>query len=135
MNFSILRSGFQEKLPGNIGPQASEPHIQHINGAPDGAALQDRLRDGKADQGSGVQLWAYSRKINGAAGKPGTGIGVHIPPIEGIAFTGVGKPVHPLVNLTNLPDAVQADDMGEGAVVRGDNILSGVRFGNNALPV
>ena len=25
--------------------------------------------------------------------------------------------------------------MGEGAVVRGDNILSGVRFGNNALPV
>ena len=133
--FSILCSRFQKQLPGDIGPQAAKTYIQHIDGAPDSTTLQNGLRDRQTNQGSGVQLWSNPVKIDGPTGKPGAGIGVNIPPVEGVAFSGVGEPVYPFINLPNLPDAVQTDDMGESAVVGGHNIFSGVGFGNYAFPV
>lgn len=70
-----------------------------------------------------------------AGGQPCAGEGVDVTAMEGIAFAGIGQPVDRLVDHTGLHNAAHPLDVGQGAVVRRDDVVPAAGLGHDAAPV
>ena len=55
------------------------------------------------------------------ADRPCPGVGVDVAAVEGVVFSAAGQSVGPLVDLARLTDPDVAGEVGERAVVRGDD--------------
>ena len=121
---AVLHAQLQEHLPGNIRPQASEPYVQHVDGAADLLAVIHGLHNREFDDAVRVYLRSHLFEGNDAGGKPGACVGVDVSSVEGVALSRIRQAVHSLVNHPRGVDADDAFHMGQGAVIRRDDILS-----------
>ena len=132
---AVSDPGFQEHGPGDIGPEAAEPDVQHVNGAADRFSVQIRLHHRQAHQLLHIQGGSHTLKTDDPGGKPGTGESIDIPAMEGIALSGPGKPVDGLVDLPRRFDAVQPEHVGQGAIVRRHDVLPRPGLHHHTFPV
>ena len=124
----------KEHLARDVGPQAAEAHVQHVDGAGDQVALPPGLDDRQLDHTVDGHLGPDLLKGDHPGSQPRAGIGVDIPPVEGIALAGIRQAVDALVDHPRGDDPAHALDMGQGAVVRGDHILPAAGLDHDRAP-
>ena len=124
----------QEHLPGDIRPQAAKAHIQHIDGAAHEVPLLPRRHGRQLNDLLYRHGGAHLPEGDGPRGEPRAGEGIDIPPMEGVALPRTGQAVDALIDHPRFADALHALDVGERAVIGGDDILPARGAHRDAAP-
>ena len=130
----MRKAQLQKQLTRDVGPQRSEAHVQHVDGAADAVALHGGLHHRQLDHAVRRNLRPHLLKGDGPAGQTRAGVGVDVAPMEGIAFAGTRQAVHRFVDHARLRDAADALDVRKGAVVRGNHVLPRRRAHRDGAP-